>query len=139
MVQQMSKYAEGTKVPADQSRAEVERILKRYGATHFGYASAPAEVVLAFESNGRRVRFKVPMPDALKEARRHRQRWRAVVLAIKSKLETVESGIEQFDEAFMAQIVLPDGRTMGEVALPQIAHTYQHGKMPPLLGNESAR
>lgn len=132
----MGKYAESTKVPADRSRAEVEQILKRYGATHFGYATMPGLVMLAFESKGRRVRFKVPVPDPEKAAQAHRQKWRAVVLAIKSKLESVESGIEQFDEAFMAQIVLPDGRTMAEFAQPQIAKAYTSGTMPPLLGHD---
>ncbi len=132
----MSKYAKDTKVPADRSRAEVEQILKRYGASHFGYATMPGVVMLAFESKGRRVRFKVPVPDPEKNAQGHRQKWRAVVLAIKSKLESVESGIEQFDEAFMAQIVLPDGRTMAEFAQPQIAKAYTSGVMPPLLGHD---
>ena len=132
----MGKYAEGTRVPADRSRAEIEQILKRYGATHFGYATMPGVVMLAFESKGRRVRFKVPVPDPEKAAQAHRQKWRAVVLAIKSKLESVESGIEQFDEAFMAQIVLPDGRTMAEFAQPQIAKAYTSGTMPPLLGHD---
>jgi hypothetical protein len=132
----LGKYAEGTKVPADRSRAEVEQILKRYGASHFGYATMPGVVMLAFESKGRRVRFKVPVPDPAKDPQKHRQKWRAVVLAIKSKLESVESGIEQFDEAFMAQLVLPDGRTMAEFAMPQIATSYSSGKMPPLLGHD---
>lgn len=133
----VGKYAAHTKVPADRSRAEIEQALKRYGASHFGYASMPGVVMLAFESKGRRVRFKVPVPDPEKNPQGHRQKWRAALLSIKSKLESVESGIEQFDEAFMAQIVLPDGRTMGEFAMPQIEKTYQNGNMPPLLGHDS--
>lgn len=133
----MGKYAARTSVPADRTRAEVEQVLKRYGATHFGYATMPGVVLLAFESRGRRVRFKVPLPDPEKDAQVHRQKWRAVLLAIKSKLESVEAGIEQFDEAFMAQLVLPDGRTMAEYAMPQIAKSYSSGAMPPLLGHDS--
>lgn len=132
----MGKYAAATKVPADRSRLEIEQVLKRYGATHFGYATMPGVVMLAFESKGRRVRFKVPVPDPEKHSQAHRQKWRAALLSIKSKLESVESGIEQFDEAFMAQIVLPDGRTMAELAMPQIAKSYTSGAMPPLLGHE---
>jgi hypothetical protein len=132
----VGNYAAQTKVPADRSRAEVEKILKRYGATHFGYANMPGVVMIAFESKGRRVRFKVPVPDQEKAPQAHRQKWRAMVLAIKSKLESVESGIEQFDEAFLAQIVLPDGRTMGEAVVPQIAKSYTSGTMPPLLGHD---
>lgn len=64
----------------------------------------------------------------------NRQRWRALALAIKAKLEAVASGITVFDEEFLAHIVLPDGRTYGEFATPQIAEVYEHKKMPPLLG-----
>jgi len=56
------------------------------------------------------------------------------VLAIKAKLECVESGIASFEEEFLAYIVLPNQQTMGQLALPQIAQAYGGGKMPPLLG-----
>jgi hypothetical protein len=93
-------------------------------------------VMVAFESRERRLRFKVPVPDPDKQAQQHRQRYRALLLAIKAKLESVSAGIESFDEAFMAQIVLPGGQTMSEYATPQIANAYKDGKMPPLLGFE---
>ena len=130
----MSTYAKKTKVPASQTLSEIQAVLKRYGATAFGYANLPGVVMIAFESKGRRLRFKIPVPDENKDPQGHRQRWRAMLLAIKAKLESVASGIESFDEAFMAQIVLPDGRTMSEYATPQIANAYKDGKMPPLLG-----
>jgi hypothetical protein len=62
-----------------------------------------------------------------------RQRWRALALAIKAKLEAVESGIATFEEEFMAYIVLPDGQTVGEFLSPQIEAAYSSGRMPPLL------
>lgn len=133
----MTLYARKTKVPANQTRSEIESTLKRYGAKNYGFMSMPGVVMVAFEASDRRVRFKVPTPDEDKNAQAFRQRWRALLLAIKSKLESVQTGIESFDEAFMAQIVLPDGRTMAEFATPQIAKSYQGGKMPPLLGHES--
>jgi hypothetical protein len=43
------------------------------------------------------------------------------------------SNIELFEEAFMAQIIMPDGRTMSEWARPQIELAYRTGKMPPLM------
>lgn len=131
-----SQFAKKTKVPASSSMSEIQAVLKKYGATSFGYANLPGVVMVAFEANGRRLRFKVPVPDENKEPQKHRQRWRCLTLAIKAKLEIVASGIETFEEAFLAQIVLPDGRTMGEVATPQIATSYKEGKMPPLLGHE---
>ena len=34
----------------------------------------------------------------------------------------------------MAHIVLPDGKTVGQLMRPQIITAYDTGKMPPLLG-----
>lgn len=129
----MGKYAKGTKVPASQSRSEIEQTLTRYGADHFGYAQKPGLATIAFRMRGRHIRFTVAMPDQDKAPQAFRQRWRALLLSIKAKLETVESGIEEFDEAFMAQLILPDGKTMAEFALPQIKEAYKSGKQPPLL------
>ncbi|WP_198651245.1 hypothetical protein [Salinicola sp. CPA57] len=62
-----------------------------------------------------------------------RQRWRALALVIKAKLEAVESGITMFEEEFLAHIVLPNGGTVGGWMLPQIKKSYDSGSMPPLL------
>jgi hypothetical protein len=40
-----------------------------------------------------------------------RRRWRALALVIKAKLEAAEAGITEFEAAFLAHIVLPDGET----------------------------
>ena len=74
-------------------------------------------------------------PEAIENAYEQavRQRWRALALVIKAKLEAVESGITVFDKEFMAHIVLPDGKTVGEHMLPQIESSYETGSMPPLL------
>lgn len=132
----MSTFAKRTKVPAIHTRSEIEQTLKRYGAKNYGFVTMPGVVMVAFEAQNRRVRFKVSTPDEDKRPQEYRQRWRALLLVIKAKLESVQAGIEVFDEAFMAQIVLPDGRTMAELAVPQIAQAYTGGKMPPLLGHE---
>lgn len=132
----MAKYAARTTVSPSKSLAEIQDILHKYGATSFGFMLTPEGVMIGFESKGRRLRFKVRMPNEKTEAQEHRQRWRALLMAIKSKLENVESGIETFDEAFLAQIVLPDGRTMAEYSVPQIESSYKSGKMPPLLGHD---
>ncbi len=128
----MPKYARRTKVSALQSRMEIERLLRRYGADSFGFAAQPGRVTIGFRLNARMVRFSLTVPTE-EDSQEYRQRWRALMLVIKSKLESVECGIEEFDAAFLPQIVLPDGRTLGEVALPQVKHSYTHGKMPPLL------
>lgn len=53
-----------------------------------------------------------------------RQRWRALLLTVKAKLEAVECGISTLEQEFLAFIVLPNSMTLGdwimENALPQI-------------------
>jgi len=152
------KYAANTSVSSDKSQGEVRKILARYGATKFGYLEEDQRAVIAFEIHGRRIRFVLPLPSRtdesiVKTAHKYayhrrtrsitaqheayeqaiRQRWRALTLAIKAKLETVESGIATFEEEFMAYVVLPSGQTVGEWMHPQIEMSYASGKMPPLL------
>ena len=62
-----------------------------------------------------------------------RQRWRALALVIKAKLEAVETGITSFEEEFLAHIVLPSGQTVGAWMVPQVEKAYVNGAMPPML------
>ena len=59
----MSRYADRTSVPAERSRAEIERTLERYGATGFMYAWQEDRVMIAFEAHKRAIRFEMPIPD----------------------------------------------------------------------------
>jgi hypothetical protein len=128
-------FAAKTRVPVDQTRAEIERTLMRYGATRFAYLNEAGRAVIMFEANERRIRFQLALPEGENEkvAQQRRQKWRALLLCIKAKLESVESQIESFEEAFLPHVVMPDGRTVGEHALPMIAQSYERGKMQPLL------
>ena len=154
----MGQYAKDTNVSPEQSLMDIRKTLSRYKATGFGIVEDSTRVGVTFDMEGRRVRFVVPLPDRkskeflyttsgkswvrgqLNEAKYEqgvRQKWRALLLTIKAKLESVDSKIETFEEAFMAHLVLPDGRTMGEVAVPQIKLAYETRTMPPLLGSGS--
>lgn len=131
-------YAAESKVPVSRSREHIERVLKRYGAEGFGYASEPGRAMIAFQTQDRRIRFVLPVPRGERQSQAkfeqfERSRWRALLLSITAKLEAVESGIETFDSAFMSHIVMPNGQTMAEHALPFIKEAYSSGKMPPLL------
>lgn len=139
----MAKFAEGTEVPIERSKAEIERTLTRFGADQFGYGWKGDSAVIVFRAHSRHIRFVLPLPTEAElkgmrssdaKDRETRRRWRALNLCIKAKLESVATGIETFEESFMAHVVLPDGRTMAEAALPQIGQAYADGKMPPLLG-----
>lgn len=127
----MTRYAERTKVPVSRSKDEIEKVLTKYGATGFFYGQTEERAVVGFTMNERQIRFALPLSDL--DEQQTRQRWRALLLTIKSKLESVECGIEEFDDAFMAQIVLPGGQMVGAWLRPQIEHAYQTGDMPKLL------
>jgi hypothetical protein len=57
---------------------------------------------------------------------------------VKAKLESVESKIESFGEAFLAHLIMPDGKTGGAHAQPTIADAYQGGAIVPLLQRSGA-
>jgi hypothetical protein len=154
----VSRYAEQTTVPADRSRAEIERTLQRYGADGFMYGWEATRAVIQFRAHDRHIRFIIDMPDREDKVFTHtptrgnrrseeaiqsayeqatRQRWRALALVIKAKLEAVEAGITEFESEFLAHIVLPDGTTVGGWMLPQVAAAYESGVMPSMLQLEA--
>ncbi len=126
----MARYAAGTRVPVTQSRLELERTLERYGADQFVYGSDGDEWVVRFRASGRYVQMRIEKPE---DERDQRQRWRALVLVVKAKLESIESGLETFEEAFLANVILPDGSTFGDWARPALEKAYSSGEMPKNL------
>ena len=150
----MSRYAENTTVDVGRSRAEIERVLMRYGADQFVYGWETERARLGFRLRNRQIMFELTMPDRQSPeftrtpTRRQmrsqdqaiaaweqavRQRWRALLLVIKAKLEAVEAGITSFESEFLANTMLPDGRTVGQWIEPQLQVTYDRGQMPRLL------
>jgi hypothetical protein len=149
----VNQYAADTKVSPSRSREEIERTLSRYGCEHFAYHSGPRLVQIAFEMHDRTIRFDLPMPSRHDDAytktptgkkrspkQSHaawekdcRQKWRALALVIKAKLEAVESGITTFEVEFMGHIVMPGGKLFKDVALPAIAESYETQKPPVLM------
>jgi hypothetical protein len=135
----MARFAETTRVPVDRSRAEIEQCLKRYGASAFGYMTEIGRTILIFEAKGRKIKISVNMPKGTteKENQQARQKWRALLLVIKAKLESVSSEIETFEEAFYANVVLPDGATVYERTHAEVALSYSRGQVQPLLPDYS--
>jgi hypothetical protein len=142
------RFAATTSVPVERTRQEIEKALARYGADQFISGWEHGRAMLGFRVRDRMVRFEVPLPkatdykwgygtsDTAKQRQIDqdtRQRWRALLLVIKAKLEAVESKIATFESEFLAHIVLPNNQTVGEVVLPQISTAYQTGRMPKLL------
>ena len=56
-----------------------------------------------------------------------------LLLIIRAKLEAVESGLTTLENEFLANILLPDGGTVGEWLAPQIDEAYGTGRMPAML------
>jgi hypothetical protein len=137
-----TNFAVDTKVSVLQTRCEIETTLARFGATSFAFATHPDRATVMFEAKARRVRFELKLPAGETEARTarlHRERWRALYLAIKAKLVAVDTDIETFEEAFMSHIVLMDGTTVGDSVKPALFEQYKTGKMVPLLAPPSPR
>lgn len=131
-----AKFAVDTKVPVNQTRTEIETSLTKFGATSFAFASQPGKAVVMFEFDSRRVRFDLPLPQEnteAKTARVARERWRALFLSIKAKLVSVDTGIESFEEAFLAHVILADGQRVADAVRPQIEQQYKSGRIGPLL------
>lgn len=150
----MPYYAKKTTVGTDRTRLEIERILIRYGATQFASGWKGSQAVIGFRMNEKIIRFLLPLPEKNSSeftetdsgrARRSegliaqaweqgcRQRWRALLLAIKAKLEAVECQITTFEEEFLPYIVMPDGKTVAEHTLKTIESAYQTGRAVALL------
>lgn len=152
------KYAANTSVASDRSQAEVKSTLQRYGASKYAYFEEDERAAIVFEFNNRRLRFDLPLPSrtsddfiyrqydgqrtdsVLPVSKQHekweqacRQRWRALALAIKAKLEAVESGITTFEEEFLSHIVMANGQTIGEYVVPQVQQICDSGTLPKLL------
>ena len=150
----MTRYASQTSVSVEKSRAEIESILTRYGADQFVYGWSGDDVVIMFKMKGKMIRFNMTMPpkdqfkktpsgrrmrsngDMLKAwEQASRQRWRALALVIKAKLEAVESDIKgiTFESEFLAHFVLAGNKTIGEILIPQLDTVIKKGKLMKLL------
>ena len=150
----MRQYAIRTRVGAEKSRAEIERILVRYGADQFAYGWGDKGATIGFRAHGRYIKFLISMPQKSDAAfartpggrrtrsevskekaweQTTRQRWRALALVIKAKLEAVASGIAVFEEEFLAYIVMPGGKTVAELVKHEISEAYTSGKVKGLL------
>jgi hypothetical protein len=145
-------YAENTEVAVEKSVGEIVGLIKKAGADRVAQAEEPGRIIIQFFLQDRLLRFAVNLPaidtipkmsgnyqsytDAQRQKKleqRHKQRARALLLVIKAKLESVESGVETFEEAFLANVVMPDGKTIGDLARPQIESAYSGGPPQPLM------
>ena len=155
----MPSYAEKTQVSPEKSQEQIRATLRRYGADRFGVMEGDGQAAVMFSIEGKSVRMVVDLPDwqdfRFTEKRRQRrtdkqtkemhdqairQRWRALLLSIKAKLEAVEAGISTIETEFLPFMVMPDGQTVADHVLPRLDAAIEEGEMPcmlPLPGRNS--
>lgn len=144
-------YAERTEVALEKSIAEIVQHLKRAGAQRIAQVDDVDGYVIQFFMKDRMLRFGVAFPNLdqmpvrdgrgailsrdqrqSRQEQARRQRGRALMLVIKAKLESVESGVETFEQAFLANVVMADGKTVYDRIAAPIADEYATGA-PGLL------
>ncbi|GEP00589.1 hypothetical protein [Methylobacterium haplocladii] len=148
-------YAADTSVPMDRSISEIRTTVRRYGATEFAHMESDDQAAITFTMKGRRILFRLAMPDRKSrefthtEAKRQarsataaeaaweqacRSRWRALALVIKAKLEAVEVGIVVFEDEFLANTVPPGASvTFGETVRESMRIAHETRELTPLL------
>ncbi|GEL75460.1 hypothetical protein [Myxococcus virescens] len=146
-------FAAGTTVAVSKTEAEIKDLLRSRGATRTAFAEEEGRAVVLFDLQDRRVKFTMPLPLPVHRSFTHdkrgkqrtqaaatrawqqacREKWRALLLTMKAKFVSVDNQVETFEEAFLAHIVTPSGKTVGQHALPAVAEAYRTGTMPPLL------
>lgn len=158
----MGRYASETSVPVEKSRAEIEATLIRYGADEFHSGWQEGKAMIAFRIRGLFIRFVLPIPSRADKKYTHqkdrwgylkkrtelqteqafgqdvRQRWRALLLTIKAKLEAVECGISTIEHEFLAFIVLPGQMTLGDWIMDNAMQQIRGGTMPLMLTGPKA-
>ena len=149
----MSQYAGNTTVSPEKSQEEIKRTLRKYGADRFGVMEEKTKAHVMFEYNNLLIQLTIDLPekvdfeitdtgkqrsDSAIESQYNqaiRQRWRALLLAIKAKLEAIECGISTIEQEFLAFVMMPDGQSLGNHLIPKIHKIAQTGEMPKMLGD----
>lgn len=122
----MMAYAERTAVPFTKTIADIMAMLRKAGALQVGQMEEENRLTIMFAMHDRRVRFRVSWANT--EAAK-RQRARALMLVIKAKLESIASEVETFEQAFLANIVMADDRTVYERVGSDLALEYRSGSI----------
>lgn len=126
----MARYAEGTKVSVESSRAEISSILTKHGVTRQGWWSDAEHDVLQFELRGGRYELQMQRPTLVEVRKLYpnaydynakiegewRRRWRANVLLLKAKLEFADGETTSIERELLPYRLLADGTTL-EAAL----------------------
>jgi hypothetical protein len=125
------RYAARTKVNESKSRAEIEGELLKHKCDRIAVMTAASAVDFAWTKSGRAYRMGITLPSD--NAQERRRRMRTLALYIRGRLNAVEDGIKSFEAEFMPEVVLGDGRTLGEHAHVQLAELEADEALPTRL------
>ena len=143
-------FAETTTVAFEKSIAEIVGLVRKAGATQIGQMEGDSSFTIAFKLGDRLIKFVLPLASEYKgptksgngraidgatiSEQRNRQKGRAFLLVIKAKLESVESGIETVEQAFLANVVTSGGLTVYERIAEPLALEYRTGQPSAVAG-----
>lgn len=138
------RFAESTTVSVDRTRAEIDTLLTRAGATQRGtfQDDDTGKALVQFRMANRVIRLELAAPkfgtatgrELKKLEQEERAAWRRLLLILKAKLELIADGDSTVEREFLADILLPDGRRVIEDLGPKLQTAYKTGRLPPLLG-----
>lgn len=123
-------FAKNTKVPVERTLGEIQKVLYKAGAKGFAFGTGGSQAYIAFTMGRSAVKMKVKMHQPPSEnatqasiktyEQLQRSRYRALLLAIKAKVESVEAGIETYEQAFLPHLLLQNGKLVGELVIEKI-------------------
>lgn len=154
-------FAQGTNVSVLKSKTELEHLLSKHGATQRAFfdndEKGEAQIVFSMGKDAarRQIKLVIPLPkrEAFAQKRDRykglvarsqgeqfiaweqacRERWRALVLIVKGKLEYIAMGQSSVEHEFLADLLLAEGQTVHEELRPLIAEAYERGVTPALM------
>lgn len=126
----MSKFAQGTNVSPEKSQMQISKILRDFKCSGVMMGYEADRNFIGFVHGNVQVRLFSPITKSETENRR---RWRVLRIVIQSKFEIIQCGIKTFEEEFFADIVMPNGKTVSEMALPAVTKAITSGTMPTNL------
>ena len=128
------RYAEDTRVPVENSMAEIKTMLKRSGADQIATFEGKEGTKLMFQLGIGQYRLCAPIKQGVKDPdQEERRSWRLMVLLVKAKLEAVREGATTVEREFFADRLLYDGKTVAETIGPELQLAHQEGRMPRSL------
>lgn len=147
-------YAKGTKVAIETTDRQIKDMLRKAGATAYATFENRTSASIAFHLNDLNIRMNLSMPDpdderfTMRKVNQHgamapqsasvaeklweqacKERWRALHLCVKAKLEAIDAGVETFEDAFLAHVQTDTGETIGQRIKPQL-QSIVAGNMP---------